>query len=96
MQVGSAKNKLVLFGEYKKKADSIDEIKEEHRHYYKVDKEGYATLDKKKVIFDEVNKLYPKLEWLKDTKGRLKKNNYDIADSITVGIAIFNQRSKNK
>jgi hypothetical protein len=94
MQVGSAKNKLVLFGAYKKKADSIDEIKEEHRHYYKVDKEGYATLDKKKVIFDEVNKLYPKLEWLKDTKGRLKKSNYDIADSITCGIAVLNQKNK--
>jgi hypothetical protein len=41
-----------------------------------------------------VNKLYPKLDWLKDTKGRLKKNNYDIADAITVGISIFNQKPK--
>jgi hypothetical protein len=59
-----------------------------------VDKEGFATLDKKKVIFDEVNKLYPKLEWLKDSKGRLKKNNYDIADAITCGIAVLNQKDK--
>jgi hypothetical protein len=51
-------------------------------------------LDKKKVIFDEVNKLYPKLEWLKDTKGRLKKNNFDIADAITCGIAVLNQKNK--
>jgi hypothetical protein len=94
MQVGSAKNKLVLFGAYKKKADNIEDINEEHRHYYKVDKEGFATLDKKKVIFDEVNKLYPKLEWLKDSKGRLKKNNYDIADAITCGIAVLNQKDK--
>jgi hypothetical protein len=34
------------------------------------------------------------LEWLKDTKGRLKKNNFDIADAITVGIAVFNQKEK--
>ena len=46
------------------------------------------------IIFDEVNKLYPKLEWLKDSKGRLKKSNYDIADSITCGIAVLNQKNK--
>lgn len=93
MEVGSVKNKLVLFGGYKKKTDSIDDIKDEHKKYYKVDKEGYATLDKKKVIFDEVNKVYPKLKWIVDTKGRLKKSNYDIADSITVGLAILNMKN---
>jgi hypothetical protein len=96
MQVGSVKNKLVLFGAYKKKANNIDEIIEEHRHYYKVDKEGFCTLDKKKIVFDEVNKIYPNLEWLRDTKGRLKKNNFDIADAISVGVAILNRKNKNK
>lgn len=94
MQVGSVKNKLVLFGAYKKNAKNIQDIVEEHRSYYKIDKQGFCILDKKKIIFDEVNKLYPKLMWLKDSKGRLKKSNYDIADAITVGIAVLNTKEK--
>jgi hypothetical protein len=94
MQPGSVKNKNVLFGAYKKKSDNIDDIQDDHKKYYKADKTGVVTLDKKKVVFDEVCKVYPNLPWIKDKKGGFKQSNYDMSDSITIALAVFNQKVK--
>lgn len=40
-------------------------------------------IDKKVVIFDKVSELEPQIIWLYDKKQKLKKENYDMCDSLT-------------
>lgn len=40
-------------------------------------------VDKKVVIFDKVSELEPQIIWLYDKKQKLKKENYDMCDSLT-------------
>ena len=96
MKPGSVKNKDVLFGAFKKKANSIDEIQDDHKKYYKADKSGVVTLDKKKVVFDEVCKLYPNLPWIKNSKNSFVESNYDMSDAITIGQSILNMKNTEK
>lgn len=44
-------------------------------------------VDKKEVVWKLVSKKYPDIKWLKDKKGELKKENFDMADSLTVVLA---------
>ena len=44
-------------------------------------------VDKKRVIWDLVSKREPKINWLLDKKGALKKENFDMSDSYTVALA---------
>ena len=44
-------------------------------------------IDKKRVIWDLVSKREPKINWLLDKKGELKKENYDMSDSYVVALA---------
>ena len=44
-------------------------------------------VDKKRVIWDLVSKREPKINWLLDKKGVLKKENFDMSDSYTVALA---------
>ena len=44
---------------------------------------GYAyDIDKKNVIWEKTAELEPKVAWLYDKKGMLKKENYDMADAF--------------
>jgi Holliday junction resolvasome RuvABC endonuclease subunit len=43
--------------------------------------------DKKMVIWEKVSKREPKAKWLLDTKGQLKKENFDMSDAYTVALA---------
>jgi RNase H-fold protein (predicted Holliday junction resolvase) len=45
--------------------------------------------DKKMVIWEKVSKLEPNINWLLDTKGVLKKENFDMSDSYTVARAFM-------
>lgn len=40
-------------------------------------------IDKKRVIWEKVSKKEPKVSWLLDKKGQLKKENFDMTDSYT-------------
>ena len=44
-------------------------------------------IDKKRVIWDLVSKREPKINWLLDKKGELKKENFDMSDSYVVALA---------
>lgn len=51
---------------------------------------GYPkTVDKKKVIWDKVAVLEPQITWLYDKKGALKKENFDMTDAYTCGLAFM-------
>ena len=52
---------------------------------------GYPRdINKKEVIWQHVNSLFPEAKWLYDKNGKLKKENFDMADSITCVIGYFN------
>ena len=52
---------------------------------------GYPKdIDKKHVIWEHVNSLFPEIEWLYGKTGSLKKENYDMADSVATVIGYVN------
>jgi hypothetical protein len=52
---------------------------------------GYAKdIDKKHIIWTNVNSLFPEVEWLYDKNGKLKKENYDMADSVATVLGYIN------
>jgi hypothetical protein len=52
---------------------------------------GYPKdIDKKHVIWEHVNDVCSNVEWLYDKKGKLKKENYDMADAATCVIGYVN------
>lgn len=58
---------------------------------------GYPKdIDKKQVIWEHVNAVCPEAEWIYDKKGKLKKENYDMADSVAVVIGYMNMLKENE
>lgn len=56
---------------------------------------GYPKdIDKKHVIWENVNDLFPEINWLHNKKGGLMKENYDMADSVTCVIGYINMIKK--
>lgn len=53
-------------------------------------------IDKKKVIWDNINILFPNVEWQKDKKGNLKKENFDMADALCCVIGYINMIKEKK
>ena len=47
-------------------------------------------IDKKTVMMNKVNELYDDIEWIYNSKGELKKENYDACDSLICAIAYVN------
>lgn len=48
-------------------------------------------IDKKEVMMNEVNKVYPDIPWLKTTSGKLKKENYDANDALITCLGLRNK-----
>lgn len=58
---------------------------------------GYPKdIDKKHVIWEHVNEVCPDIKWLYDNNGKLKKENYDMADSVTTVIGYVNMIKSEK
>jgi hypothetical protein len=58
---------------------------------------GYPKdIDKKQVIWDHVNAVCPDVKWLYDKKGKLKKENFDMADAVTCIIGYVNMNKLQK
>ncbi len=56
---------------------------------------GYPKdIDKKQVIWEHVNEVCPEVKWIYDKNGKLKKENYDMADSATCVIGFVNMIKK--
>lgn len=57
---------------------------------------GYPKdIDKKKVIWEHVNAVCPDIKWLYDKKGNLKKENFDMADSVATVLGYVNMNLQN-
>ena len=58
---------------------------------------GYPkTIDKKHIIWEQVNSVCNDVNWLLDKKGKLKKENYDMADAATCVIGYINKLKNQK
>lgn len=58
---------------------------------------GYAKdIDKKQVIWDHVNTLFPDIEWLYTKTKTLKKENFDMSDAVTCVIGYINMAKTEK
>lgn len=47
-------------------------------------------VDKKVVMMNKVNEMYPNIEWIENKKGEIKKENYDACDSLVCALAYVN------
>lgn len=48
--------------------------------------------DKKSIMMDMVCEKYPDIEWVLDSKGEIKKENYDACDSLVCALAYINTK----
>jgi hypothetical protein len=53
-------------------------------------------IDKKMVIFEKVCELEPQITWLFDKNNKYKKENFDMSDAYTCGLAFFNKLNLQK
>jgi hypothetical protein len=51
-------------------------------------------VDKKMVIFEKVCDLEPQIKWILDKNNKLKKENFDMSDAYTCGIAYMKSINK--
>lgn len=51
-------------------------------------------VDKKEIVWNKVATLEPKVEWVRDIKGKLKVENFDMADSYVVACAGMDKKPK--
>ena len=49
------------------------------------------TIDKKQVVQEKINEIYPNINWIYDKKGELKKENFDGADSLVSCIGMIHK-----
>lgn len=47
-------------------------------------------IDKKTIMMDMVNEMYPDIEWVKNKNGEIKKENFDACDSLVCTLAYIN------
>lgn len=47
-------------------------------------------IDKKTVMMDKINEIYPEIPWVYNKKGELKKENYDACDALVCALAYVN------
>ena len=68
------------------------------KHIKKAIKDSHAVLfgsysfdiDKKTVMMDKVNEIYPDIPWIRSKKGVFKKENYDACDALICTLAYVN------
>jgi len=49
-------------------------------------------IDKKRLIWENVNSVCPEVKWIYNKTGELKKENYDMADAVTCVIGFVNMQ----
>lgn len=54
------------------------------------------TIDKKHIIWQNVNEVCPEIEWLYGRNGQLRKENYDMSDAATAVIGFVNMQKIKK
>ena len=48
--------------------------------------------DKKSIMMDMVNEQYPEINWVLDSKQKIRKENYDACDSLVCALAYINTK----
>ena len=48
--------------------------------------------DKKTIMMNMVNEKYPDIKWIYNSKGNIKKENYDACDSLVCALAYINKK----
>jgi hypothetical protein len=57
---------------------------------------GYPKdVDKKKLVWDRVNSLFPDIKWPYNKKGQLAKEAFDMSDAVCCVIGYFNYNKQN-
>jgi hypothetical protein len=57
---------------------------------------GYPKdIDKKQVIWDHVNTLFPEIDWPRDKTKKIKKESFDMSDSVCCVIGYINMTKVN-
>lgn len=58
---------------------------------------GYPKdIDKKQLIWDRVNSLFPEVEWPRDKNNKIKKESYDMSDAVATVIGYINMIKSEK
>jgi short-subunit dehydrogenase involved in D-alanine esterification of teichoic acids len=47
-------------------------------------------VDKKAVMMNKVDEMYPNIDWIRNANGEIKKENYDACDSLVCALAYVN------
>lgn len=84
---------LVALRKFNKKGEeySLSHIKKAIKDDHPVLFGAYPfDIDKKSVMMNMVNEVYPDIPWILDKKGELKKENYDACDSLICALAYVN------
>lgn len=84
---------LLSIRKFNKKGEelSLNQIKKALKDNHVVLFGAYSyDIDKKVVMMNKVNELYPNIEWILNTKGEIKKENYDACDSLVCALAYIN------
>lgn len=84
---------LMAIRKFNKKGEeiSLKQIKKSIKDNHVVLFGSYPyDVDKKVVMMDKINEIYPKIEWILNNKGEIKKENYDACDSLVCAIAYVN------
>lgn len=88
---------LVSIRKFNKKGDEypISHIKKDIKDNHLVLFGSYPfDIDKKAVMMNAVKDIYPDIPWVLDKKGELRKENYDMCDSLVCALAFANITKK--
>lgn len=84
---------LVALRKFNKKGEeySLSHVKKAIKDNHPVLFGAYPfDIDKKSVMMNMVNEVYPEIPWILDKNGELKKENYDACDSLICALAYVN------
>ena len=84
---------LVSLRKFNKKGEeySLSHVKKAIKDNHPVLFGAYPfDIDKKNVMMNMVNEVYPEIPWILDKNGELKKENYDACDSLICALAYVN------
>ena len=84
---------LVALRKFNKKGEeySLSHVKKAIKDNHPVLFGAYPfDIDKKNVMMNMVNEMYPGIPWVLDKAGELKKENYDACDSLICALAFVN------
>lgn len=84
---------LLSIRKFNKKGDelSLTQIKKSIKDNHVVLFGSYPyDVDKKVVMMNKVNEMYPNIDWIENKKGEIKKENYDACDSLVCALAFVN------